>query len=285
MEYVEDQFQEACLNYAEKPVFPAVAELLVELDGCEIRTGKLVDIEGTQETKPIRGLAKQTREVSWKDVRTGFVRGMEDVDKIYVGGLEKYEVLGNQLFGAAVMKGLTETSSVVALCDGGNGIDQELARQFADRENYLFILDKTHLKDHLYETAEELGLKPGEERSPWVNSILERVSAGNYQEVRKELQELYAQNGNDRLRRLLGYMERFKDSIDYEHFKEQGYPIGSGEVESSHKLIAQKRLKIPGACWLLENVNPLYAIRLVKANGWWSDFWKQRGEKSKSVVN
>jgi hypothetical protein len=29
-------------------------------------------------------------------------------------------------------------------------------------------------------------------------------------------------------------------------------PIGSGEIESAHRYIAQKRLKLPGAWWRVE---------------------------------
>ncbi len=34
-------------------------------------------------------------------------------------------------------------------------------------------------------------------------------------------------------------------------------PIGSGEIESSHKYIPQKRLKIPGSTWHPDSLNPM----------------------------
>ena len=42
---------------------------------------------------------------------------------------------------------------------------------------------------------------------------------------------------------------RFQDCVHSRKFQSLGLPIGSGEIESAHKYIPQKRLKIPGATW------------------------------------
>jgi hypothetical protein len=54
---------------------------------------------------------------------------------------------------------------------------------------------------------------------------------------------------------------------------------GSGEIESAHKSIPQKRLKIPGAGWMSESINPMLSLRILRANEWWEDFWNQRAEE------
>jgi len=75
-----------------------------------------------------------------------------------------------------------------------------------------------------------------------------------------------------------GYIKRFINSLEYDRYKSEGYPIGSGEIESAHKSVPQKRLKIPGASWLTETINPMLALRILRANGWWEDFWDNRPE-------
>jgi len=42
------------------------------------------------------------------------------------------------------------------------------------------------------------------------------------------------------------------------------------------KSIPQKRLKIPGAGWKEESINPMLSLRIVRADDWWEDFWYQR---------
>ena len=51
-------------------------------------------------------------------------------------------------------------------------------------------------------------------------------------------------------------------------------PTGSGEIESAHRSIMQKRLKISGAWWKLENLSKMLALRVVRANQGWEQYWR-----------
>ena len=51
-----------------------------------------------------------------------------------------------------------------------------------------FILDKSHLKNHLYETAEALGINQ-KDRPGWVKPRVREISDGNVEAVLKELEE------------------------------------------------------------------------------------------------
>ncbi len=81
------------------------------------------------------------------------------------------------------------------------------------------------------------------------------------------------------------YLQRFSDAVSYEKFLAQGLPIGSGEVESAHRYIPQKRLKIPGASWHPNTVNLMLALRVIRANGWWDDFWTMKANIRQSYIN
>ncbi len=73
----------------------------------------------------------------------------------------------------------------------------------------------------------------------------------------------------------LNYLARRQTMIDYPHFERQGWPIGSGAVESSHKHVVQRRLKQAGMRWAEHNLNPMLALRNLIANGRWSAEWPQ----------
>lgn len=137
--------------------------------------------------------------------------------------------------------------------------------------NLTFILDRPHLKQHLYEGAEAIGLA-GLERHKWVNDKLRLIDAGDVRQVIRTFKK-YRGLGSERIANLFEYLKRFKDAVDYDYFRAMGLPIGSGEVESAHRYIPQKRLKIPGATWHPDTVNPMLALRIIRANGWWDDFW------------
>jgi hypothetical protein len=52
-----------------------------------------------------------------------------------------------------------------------------------------------------------------------------------------------------------------------------GLPIGSGEIESGHLYVFQNRLKISGAWWKMENLRKMIALRVLRANRGWEDYW------------
>jgi mannose/cellobiose epimerase-like protein (N-acyl-D-glucosamine 2-epimerase family) len=88
----------------------------------------------------------------------------------------------------------------------------------------------------LYETAEELGINL-QDRPGWVTSRLEAVSDGDVAQVKQELETPYNTQPHPRLKRLIGYITRFYDAMHYDEFQANGYPIGSGEIESAHEWI------------------------------------------------
>ena len=219
-------------------------------------------------------IPKWEKIINWRDVRLGFVRPLDSESKIFSGRLDSYPKVVNQMHSAAVLIGMTPETEVIGVADGGIGLSEELKKQFPSMQ---FILDKSHFRDHLYDTAEALGVKR-EKRPAWVNPRLEQVSKGNFDDVLTELEAQNDKKPNKRLKRLIGYMKRFCGSLDYSRFKSEGYPIGSGEIESAHKSIPQKRLKIPGASWREDSINPMLSLRILRANGWWEDFWDSRTE-------
>ena len=240
----------------------------MELDGCYIRTGILLPVEKAEVTKK-RRLLKRKRESDWKEVRVGLVRPVNNKEKrTYVARMSKYPEVVGQLVSAAYDQGMLKQTQVYAVADGGNGLREALQAQFS---NLTFILDRPHLKQHLYEGAEAIGLT-GLERHKWVSDNLHQIDAGDVRQVIKVLKR-YQGQGKERITNLSEYLKRFIDAVDYDYFRAIGLPIGSGEVESAHRYIPQKRLKIPGATWHPDTINPMLALRIIRANGWWDNFW------------
>jgi len=272
MKYIENKLSDNDSDQIQKST--SIEKMLVELDGCELRTAQLVPAEDSTETTPVYKNPKKEKIINWRDVRLGFVRPLDSKSKTFVGKMDTYQEVVSQMHSAAVLTGMTAETKIIGVADGGIGLSEELKRQFPSMQ---FILDKSHLKDHLYETAEALGINQ-KDRPGWVKPRVRAISDGNVEAVLKELEEENDKNPNKRLKRLIGYIKRFYDALDYDNFKSLGYPIGSGEIESAHKSIPQKRLKIPGASWNADSIDPMLALRILRADDWWEDFWNQRTE-------
>ena len=63
------------------------------------------------------------------------------------------------------------------------------------------------------------------------------------------------------------------DQLNYKGAIEKGLPIGSGEIESAHRYVIQKRLKLSGAWWKEENIERMLALRVIRANEEWGVYW------------
>ncbi|HLG91450.1 MAG TPA: hypothetical protein VKY15_00530 [Acidimicrobiales bacterium] len=269
--YVEQRLEQQAQAFdVPLGIRPGVENLLVELDGCEIRTGILAPA-ASQDRTPIRGQPKRMRVEQWREVRVGLTRQLDEVEPSYVARMGTYPEVVEQLFQAAVGKGLSSQTLTVAVGDGGNGLREELEVQFPHLQ---FIYDRPHLKEHLYETAEAMGLMGGD-REVWVQRILNSLDQGDCHSVLHELAS-YRGCGLDRVAQLHKHLGRLADAVHYAEYRARGWPLGSGEVESAHRYIPQKRLKLPGACWSPTTINPMLALRIIRANDWWQDFWAQQ---------
>ena len=247
---------------------PPSEPYVVELDGCDIRTAVLRRIESTDASNG--DSEGWVRVVNWKEVRTGLVRPLSEQRKLYVCLTASYDEIAQQLAALAHERGQRGTAQTIGVGDGGIGLAEALARTFSP---FHYILDLGHLKTHFYETAEALGIEPKLGHA-WVSTYIDKLWENQVETVLTDLTRLYEKTDNERLRRLIKHLSRFRDAVDYGRFREQQWPIGSGEVESAHRYIPQERLKIPGACWHPRSLKPMLALRVVRANDWWDDFWQ-----------
>ena len=92
-----------------------------------------------------------------------------------------------------------------------------------------------------------------------------------------------AQPTNTELASSLAYLETRLAQLQYPQFIADGWPIGSGMVESANKLVVEDRLKGAGMHWADANVNPLLALRNAICNDRWEECWgvierEQRGQ-------
>jgi hypothetical protein len=73
----------------------------------------------------------------------------------------------------------------------------------------------------------------------------------------------------------LNYLRKREILIQYPAFRDQGWPIGSGMVESANKNVVEARLKGTGMHWERSHVNPLLALRTAVCNERWQEMWQQ----------
>ena len=127
------------------------------------------------------------------------------------------------------------------------------------------------------------------EAAPWCNAVdpkawpderkrMMKAGVGKavVDEIKAKLSELTEITEENGLIKGARYMEKRMKYMDYLSAKGKGLPIGSGEIESSHRHLVQKRLKIAGAWWKSENANAMLQLRTARANGYWKGYRKEK---------
>ncbi len=255
-------------------------KILIELDGCHLRTGVKIPVERVELTK-IRKIKQSSRRIDWRETRVAFARPLDDKQqRTFVAKMDKYPIIVQQLVGAAKDRGLFSGSQLFAVADGGNGLKESLENTFNGLQ---FILDYSHLKKHLFEAIDAMDF-PKNRISSVKDIWLKKIASGQVLSLIHQLTS-YQGPGAKKVKNLVDYLTRFKDCVHYDKFKSDGLPIGSGEVESSHKYIPQKRLKIAGATWHPDTINPMLGLRIIRANNWWSQFWCQYSKEQYSYLD
>lgn len=73
--------------------------------------------------------------------------------------------------------------------------------------------------------------------------------------------------------KLLYYVSQNADRMDYPQYRARGIQVGSGAMESFHRIASQMRLKLAGARWLPENAIAIMNARMMMLADRWADFW------------
>ena len=101
-------------------------------------------------------------------------------------------------------------------------------------------------------------------------SLKLNMEEGKIQEVMDKLkkEEEIAPN-HEGLKAYIRYIKNRPGQFDYAGPKAKELPLGFGKVQSTHKSLIQRRLKIPGTWWLKENADPIANLRMLRANRGW----------------
>jgi hypothetical protein len=188
------------------------------------------------------------------------------------------DVLAEQLRAQTRACGLTDVGQLVAITDGGNGLEEALTRHLA--ENLPTVLDWYHAAEHLSDFAAVWFGSDEQPRRAWA----ERAKGIRYEQGGEALLthlrgvEVARADAEAReeLRKLIGYFEHNRHRTDYPAYRANGWDIGSGPTEAGCKIIGE-RLKGSGMRWVYDGAATVGALRALYVSGpkVWDGFWSQ----------
>lgn len=201
----------------------------------------------------------------------------------YQAGLMSLPEMGRRLRQTALSVGIEQADVVIGLTDGGAGLEDCLLDQvFAGLGVPIaFILDFYHASEHLHEFAQQLHAGNQAAIEPQAGEWCHRLKHEGGRALLEELEELDLKQRPasvaERHRQLCGYLRNNLHRTDYPRYRDQGWQIGSGSIESACKNVVNQRLNGTGMRWSEHGTSELCHLRaLFKSQpGVWEDYWRR----------
>ncbi len=246
----------------------------VNTPGCAQQIGELEGSMGPIVTSGA-GDKRKHKTWPWQEARLLLVHAHGRVTPKFAATFGRSgEASGQALRSCAVAAGFGTTTPLHGIGDGAPGIAEQFTTTFGSQASDL--VDFYHVCDSLAEAAPTWA--PAAPPT-WLETQKQRLQHNEVAAVLTPLEEYgeAEEVANDHApgRACVRYLSTRPDQLDYKGAIEKGLPIGSGEIESAHRYVIQQRLKLPGAWWKADNVEPMLALRVVRANEDWDKYWGQ----------
>ncbi|MCL5951553.1 MAG: hypothetical protein M1132_07515 [Chloroflexi bacterium] len=228
------------------------------------------------------------RKEGWKELKVGTVFNIashlepnplthelepqaQATDTSYVAVLGGPAALGPRLWAEAVERGLPEAGDRIALGDGAPWIWNLVGEHFSGSRQ---VVDWYHAKQHLSNAG---ALFYGEGSVPahrWVKQREQSLYQGHADHIAAELREQARTQcrAAAALRKEAGYFQTNARRMQYLETREDGFPIGSGMVESEIKQF-RARFTGPGMRWSREGAERLLPVRAVILSQRFDQVW------------
>lgn len=278
------------LEFVEKESFEegTAQRIVSEMDG------SMIPVVDTAIPKEGKADKRRCRSLRWQEARLCFARGAQQLTPVFYATMGDVERAGDLLYRAALRVGFGPKTKVHGLGDGARWIEDQMRRVFSKQVKYL--VDFYHTSEYLAKAAEHSWTSQKDE---WRREQQELLKASKHKEIletiRRRLpvewetkneakskkkskkvviEEMKVEKKEETpVEKCYRYIANREDSLDYKDALENDLPIGSGEIESSHRYVIQKRLKIAGAWWKPETVEYMLSLRTLRANGDWNRYW------------
>jgi hypothetical protein len=251
------------------PAGPAVQQVSVD--------GAMVPLRGKGEWAEVKTLAIGTVQPP-----AGPAAEVHAAELSYFSRMADHETFARLATAETHRRGVETAGTVCGVADGA-----AWCQAFLDlhRPDAVRILDFPHAAGYLAQVAQAAFGEGTPAAAAWLDAqrhaLLHGPPAAVLAAIRAARGRLAARPAPpgaaplEAVERSLAYLEKRADQLRYAAFRAQGYPIGSGIVESANKTVVEARLKGAGMHWAPAHVNPMLALRTVACADRWAEAWPQ----------
>ncbi|OEU62654.1 MAG: hypothetical protein BBJ57_05660 [Desulfobacterales bacterium PC51MH44] len=94
--------------------------------------------------------------------------------------------------------------------------------------------------------------------------------------LREMLSKKWKKTHRDKFLKVITYLKNHKEYMKYNQYLAEGYPIGSGVVESACSHVVKDRMEISGARWGINGSESILKLRSVAKSKDWGESRSKR---------
>lgn len=225
-----------------------------------------------------------TREYSWKEVKLGRIFSAsslyeENEHRNWLKESEYVAHLGHHTEFEHKMSRLLDTYSgleenLVFINDGARWQWNWITAEYPKSTQ---ILDFYHVMEHIGQFISLL--KSGNEKTELIDRFSQCLKEQGGTQCWQQIDSLECRTQTQKTekQKLKTYFENNLRRMDYPSFLKRNLLIGSGAIESAHRTVIQRRMKLAGQRWSEIGAKNMLAIRTINMSGKWNrvvDFFK-----------
>lgn len=209
----------------------------------------------------------------YREARLSLAHAKDSKDLVFSGTMGDPNEAGKHLAHCVERVGKDKHTHLHCVGDGAPWISDQVEKRFGNQASYL--IDFYHVCEYLGAAAPICSASNPE---AWLHEqkqlLKENQVAQVLNHLRPYLEKSWVPSNDAPVRSCYRYLANRRHQLDYKTAIASELPIGSGEIESAHRYIIQKRLKIQGAWWLEAHAEHMIALSTHRANGDWEGYWQ-----------
>ena len=239
--------------------------LYLELDGAMVHIRDKKEGDGWMESK--HAIAFHTSDIHYYPLKGGEETGHRILKREFVGYIGSAEDFKYHFYALAKRNHCDLCSEVVVISDGALWI-RDIVKELLPKATH--ILDLYHAKENAGKFAQ--AVKQGKkQKKAFADELCGLIDDGNVSgliDVLKPYKDIKLPPG---VINFYTYVDNHKDCMNYPLYKEKGYFVGSGAIESGNIRLMQNRMKLQGMRWKLSNGQGMLSLKAKYESGKWNE--------------
>ena len=218
-----------------------------------------------------------TREHAWKETKLARIFLSSDCTKTntdkrgmilnshYIAHLGDKDTFINKVEEALALYSKSK-ALFVFISDGATWIRNWIEDSFGDKA--VSVLDYYHAMEYLHEFANS-SIVEEQEKQQWLEKQKDFLLEGQVSQVIKTINQMEVNQQSKK--KIINYYKANQNRMNYKKYTTIGAGlIGSGAIESAHRTVIQKRLKLSGQRWRMQGARHMLKLRTIKMNKNWN---------------